>query len=255
MIGRILIGAAGAAAILVGGGMAAGGAFGIAVAGDRVDSRTVDLRSETAAIVSPAAEIDLDDEAAVVLGDDLQVRLTADSAGGRDVFLGVARTADVERWLGTTARDEVDDVRLSSTTYIREGAGAPAALAVPPGDAGIWAAQTQGDGPLSLDWPLEGGRWSIVLANADGSPGVRADASIGGRVPGWVAPIGWAALVAGVLAALGGIAVLVAAILRRERPAAPGGPGMPAGPAGPTPPAGPGPGAGPAPEPTLPVLA
>jgi hypothetical protein len=42
----------------------------------------------------------------------------------------------------------------------------------------IWAASTQG-ARQTLTWDVDDGDWSIVVMNADGSPGVQADISAG----------------------------------------------------------------------------
>ena len=74
----------------------------------------------------------------------------------------------------------------------------------------LWAARSVGDGTQTLSWLPQSGRWRIVVMNADGSAGVRADVAIGARFPQllW---IGIGAIVGGVLLlALGGVAIRAA---------------------------------------------
>ena len=57
----------------------------------------------------------------------------------------------------------------------------------------IWAASTQGSGSQTLDLGLEDGDWSVIVMNADGSPGVQVDVSAGAKVP-YLTAIGWGLL-------------------------------------------------------------
>ena len=43
-----------------------------------------------------------------------------------------------------------------------------------PAEQDIWAAPPHGDGRQTLTWDVEDGDWSVVVMNADGSPGVHA---------------------------------------------------------------------------------
>jgi hypothetical protein len=55
----------------------------------------------------------------------------------------------------------------------------------------------------TLTWPVEAGEWAVVVMNADGSPGVRTDMSIGAKL-GIVLWIAIALLVAGGFLVVGG---------------------------------------------------
>src|SRR4051794_1435856 len=132
------------------------------------------------------------------------------SASARQpVFVGVARTHDVERYLRGVAHSEVDDVELGpfTATYAMH-AGTRAPGPPPPGGPGppprpppppppappppppprrppatqhIWAAQAQGAGRQALTWNVQRGDWSIVVMNADGSRSVTAAVSAGAK--------------------------------------------------------------------------
>jgi hypothetical protein len=106
------------------------------------------------------------------------VRLRAESTDGKPVFIGIARTSDVSEYLRGTAHELVTDVDYSpfhADYRKRPGAGIPAA----PGGQHIWAASAQGEGKQALTWDVEDGNWSVVVMNADGSPGVHAGVSAG----------------------------------------------------------------------------
>lgn len=143
-----------------------------------------------------------------------KVRLHARSS--KPVFLGIARTADVDAYLAGTTHAVAKDVDLDpfAVTYVtHQGTGTLA----PPGSRAFWAASVVGTGDTSLTWKPRSGTWSFVVMNQDASPGVSADVTAGVRVA-WLL---WAAI--GV--AIGGAVLLVvAATMLRRALRRPGGP-------------------------------
>jgi len=129
-----------------------------------------------------------------------RLRISADGAG--PLFVGIARTADVDSLLAGVARDRVTDVDSDPFRPTYERVAGTAAAAAPT-DAKIWAASSSGAGEQSFVWTPAEGNWTIVVMNADGAPGVVADVEAGVKV----FHLGW--LAAGLLAA-GGVLVLVA---------------------------------------------
>jgi hypothetical protein len=137
-----------------------------------------------------------------------KVRLKAESRAGKPVFVGIARTSAVTRYLHDTAHATVTDVSYSpfKADYRTQTAGGRPA---PPGDQRFWVASAQGAGQQTLKWDVEHGSWSIVVMNADGSRGVDAGVSAGANVP--ILPaIAWGALGGGLvlLVAAGGLVAL-----------------------------------------------
>jgi hypothetical protein len=171
------------------------------------------LRSSTPALVSDNLDMDLGGAVSVdgdVFG---EVRLQADPASGRPLFVGIARTADVEQLLDGVARTVVTDFDDDpAAAEQHDVAGARHAAA--PADADIWVASSEGRGRQTLDWHVEDGDWSVVAMNADGSAGVTAEVAAGVSVP-WIDEAGWGAL--GAAAALYALALaLLAGGLRRR---------------------------------------
>jgi len=108
--------------------------------------------------------------------------LRAAGSADQEVFLGVARAADVTAWLGDTSRTELTGVRgdLDAPSFrTRRTAGGPAA---DPRAADIWLATATGRGAATLTWPrssgaaVEGG--VVALAATDGSAAAPATVSI-----------------------------------------------------------------------------
>jgi hypothetical protein len=112
----------------------------------------------------------------------VRLRLTATSTvAAKPLFIAIARTEDVDRYLAHVEHDELRDVEsdASSIDYRRLGAGAPPAL---PATQSIWRAHTTGTGTQTITWPVEQGHWSAVVMNADGSRNVSVDAQLAARV-------------------------------------------------------------------------
>ena len=135
-----------------------------------------------------------------VLGD---VRLQA--ADG-DVFVGIGPTRDVDAYLEGVEHHVLTDINYDPfrPRYEQRAGAAPA---TPPGEQDFWVASASGTGEQTMTWEPEGGNWSAVVMNADGSPGISADVSVGAEANFliWLA-IG--VLVAGAILLLGGASLI-----------------------------------------------
>jgi hypothetical protein len=121
------------------------------------------------------------------------VRLETMAKGGKPLFVGVARTGDVERYLGGSAHSVVSDIDYAPfrARYDQvQGARPPG----PPAKQHIWAAR----GEHALSWNVRSGDWSVVVMNADGSRNVAASVSAGAKVP-YIAEIAYVTLGLGLL--------------------------------------------------------
>jgi hypothetical protein len=126
-----------------------------------------------------------------------KIRLKVKPSTGKPVFVGIAPTREVERYLSASAHDQLTDVsyapfRSSSDYY--PGGRRPAA----PAAQHFWVASAHGEGDQTLTWSVRRGDWSIVLMNADGSRGVDAGVSAGARLP-FLAAVGWGSVGGGLL--------------------------------------------------------
>lgn len=137
------------------------------------------------------------------------------SVNGKPLFVGIGPSSAVGDYLGNVAHDEIRDLdlhgwkgHLTLDYQRRAGSERPG----PPGAQSFWSARAAGT-TLSLTWPVQEGTWSIVVMNADGSPGVAADLRLGVKVNflGWVA----LGLLAGGAVLLGGGALMMVFGLRR----------------------------------------
>ena len=137
----------------------------------------------------------------------VELRITATGTdAAKPLFVGIARSDDADAYLAGVAHDELRNIRFDpfGIDYRRVGAGAPSTL---PGHRAIWRAHAEGTGTQTISWPVEKGRWSAVVMNADGSRPVSVDAQVAARV----SQVWWlvAALFVLGVAALGGGGALV----------------------------------------------
>lgn len=152
-----------------------------------------------------------------------EVRMRGVASGSADLFMGIAPADAVEGYLAGVAHDEitewacdVDDITVVEYTG-REGTASPSA----PGTELFWVASTSGRGEQTLDWKIESGEWAVVIMNADSSSGVLADVRLGALAPSLLEPLAWASFAVGLIALIGGGALLYAQFRRRGRDATP----------------------------------
>ncbi len=186
---------------LAGGGvLAVAGDDGTIGSGDRHDVST-----NTSALVTGTAKLDAVDDLESALGEaKLGVTVTTkDDAPPK--FVGIGRAADVDRYLAGVDIERVTDVHTDDYDLEtkREG-GTRSATA--PGEQSFWVAQDTGR-RADIDWKVRDGSYKVVVMNADGSRGVKAD----GHVEAGLAYLSTAALTAlllGLMSLGGGIALI-----------------------------------------------
>jgi hypothetical protein len=132
---------------------------------------------------------------------DARLRLRASSPDGSPIFVGIAPTADVERYLARSAHAEVTNAHVLRFSYDSVRRGGDAQPRVPTAET-FWEASASGWGTQAVTWKPHGGRWSAVVMNADGSPQVIADVSVGAKSAA-VLPIGLVLLALGLLGLAG----------------------------------------------------
>jgi hypothetical protein len=178
--------------------------------------------TDTAAIATENLDVNIDAPDVLVDPDRYgTVRLKVTPNADAPVFVGIARTRDVAAYLDQTRHALVED--LSFTPFsVRYRTHAGDQRSAPPTAQRFWAASAHGTGTQTLTWDVRDGSWSVVVMNADGSPGVDAKVSAGARVP-LLAGIGWGAIGGGVvlLIVAGGLLVLGVRTPRRRAGAPP----------------------------------
>jgi hypothetical protein len=136
------------------------------------------------------------------------VRITAESVNpGKDIFVGIAPRLDVDRYLSGANYSELRDVEFRPfRTEYREVQGTTP-LSDPAGQT-FWVASAVGSGERNLDWKIAAGDWSVVVMNADASPGVSTDLQAGFRSE-LFGPIAAGLLAAGAILLVLGVPLLI----------------------------------------------
>jgi hypothetical protein len=194
-----------------------------------VTSPIFHLSSDTAAITAENLTITDADAWARSLGDVGGLRVTATSPTGRPIFVGIASQTAVDEWLAGKAHDELTGLTDGTARYNRAG-GTLRAVSDPASQT-FWLATAAGTAPAPLQWSLADGSYAVVVVNADGSPGVKADVRGAAQVP-HLAGLGGTMLGVGIALVLLAIGLIVfggTGLGRRHGTPPPSGPG-PVGP-------------------------
>lgn len=224
--GRILLVAFGVIAALVACAVLAGGGLMIWLDQAKRDSSgyistpTEHFVTRSYALASDPFDVDVENADWIAHEDVVgKLRLEAESADSDvRIFLGVARTGDVERYLAGVASDDVVDVGAgrSAPTYEHHPGGPPTTV---PAAQPFWVASASGARRQVVTWKVESGSWTIVAMNADASPGVSVRFRAGARLGflGWLGP---AFLIGGGLLLAAGATMIVFGV-RQSTGAAP----------------------------------
>lgn len=155
------------------------------------------------AVQSESAQIRMDSVVRALPGRLLgTMKATAHPTTAGGVFVGVARTADVDRYLGGVAHSTMLDLMdrdygpMMSMSSFADG-GSPA---MAPTDATFWEASASGPGEQTITWHPRNGTWTLVVMNGEGTTPVAADVTVGAEVP--------ALDTAGTILLIGGLVVL-----------------------------------------------
>jgi hypothetical protein len=218
--GRIALFTTGSLAAMLAAGLLAGAVWMFNANNDSVGyvvTGTHPVATDTYAFASQDLDVNADFDWLYDRGPKLRVR----GESGKPLFIGIARSDEVERYLAGVAHEQVTDLDLEPlalTTERQQGTADPAA----PASQTFWAASAQGAGLQTLEWDGGYGQWSVVVMNADASPGVDADVSFGAHIP-HLTWIGIGGAIGGGLLAIAAAGLLyLGARLTPRRPLAPG---------------------------------
>ncbi len=142
------------------------------------------------------------------------VRLRTAASPGQSVFVGIAPTTSVDRYLSGVAHTHVTSLSYGPFTTEEQPIGGTRAPP-PPSTGRFWVASVSGPGSRTLVWPVQPGKWSAVVMNADASRGVAVGVDVGVET-GILLPVGIGIGVVGLLA-LAGCALCLFFGIRRTR--------------------------------------
>lgn len=139
---------------------------------------------------------------------DVRLRVAA-ADDGRETFVGIARDEDIDRYLSGVAHARVAEL-VDGKVPLYEIEGGDNSVPAPV-EQDFWAATASGAGTQELEWRATDGNWSIVLMNADGSPGVSAAVNAGLKVAS-LGRLTVALVIVGVAMAAASAALIVAGV-------------------------------------------
>jgi hypothetical protein len=175
------------------------------------------IDTATHALVSEPVELENDAPFTSDFGD-VTVRLSARPNDEGPVFLGIGPAGEVDAYLRGVAIDVVEDWRydFGDDDAIEKRRVDGTAEPDPPTEQDFWTVQASGPGEQRIEWELRSGTYRLVVMRADGSRPVDVVARWGIEIP-WIFPLGIGLLVAGVVALLVGILLLVLGIRTKTR--------------------------------------
>jgi hypothetical protein len=139
-----------------------------------------------------------------------KIRIRVTPEGAAPLFVGIARSTDVDRYLAGVSHTLISDFFDEKAKLV--GRSRPRST---PGTQHFWAASSTGPGTRSLLWRPKKGTWTVVVMNADARPGIGVRADLGARIPAalWLA-VGL--LAAGAVFITGGVLLIVGAVRDRH---------------------------------------
>jgi len=161
-----------------------------------INSKPVGLKTETYAITTPPAEVEIEIPGPIDVGAVATLRISAENRNlEKGVFVGLAEVADLDGYLSDVAYDEIVELEAEPFEVTLETHPGVAAPQTPAAQA-FWTASTHGIGPQTLTWDVESGDYAVVLMNEDASSGVEVETVVGTRVP-VIRPVGTSLLIGG----------------------------------------------------------
>lgn len=154
----------------------------------------------------------------------LATTLEIEAGGQEPLFIGVGPTPEVAEYLSGVEADRV--VQMNWPGGVRTepipGTRTPEA----PAEQDFWEASDSGTGPLSIEWTVTGGDWTIVVMNADGSADVEVTGSVTVTLP-ILGPVSIIVLVVGIAMILAGTLLIISGAKMPKTPAAAAGQPVP----------------------------
>jgi hypothetical protein len=181
-----------------------------------LSTSTESLTTPTAALTS--AKVDINVGGVGWFADHLgTIRITATSTNGKPIFIGIAPQTAVLGWLGSTGIDQIKNLQFEPfEVTLNRSPGSVTALSAPSSQT-FWVARGTGSTTQTLNWKVTSGNWAVVVANADGSPGVAVAARLGAKFS-WLGALSIGLIIAGVVLFIIAVVIIILILRRRRRP-------------------------------------
>jgi len=142
----------------------------------------------------------------------VRIRVAAERPDGGAVFIGIGPTGDVDEYLRGTAYELITEVEFEPLRF--EGVDSPGTRpAGSPTERTFWSANATGVGRQELNWPVARGEHTLVIMNAEGTPGVAVEADVGVKLP-YLRGFGIGLMAFGVVLLIAGISMVVLPLRR-----------------------------------------
>ncbi|MBG6190912.1 hypothetical protein IWX64_001866 [Arthrobacter sp. CAN_A212] len=198
---------------LIGVSLAAGGLAVAVLASDQRDdgyftSPTERYAVASHALVSPRLEAFGEGTAERLPFDvgTLRIRVTA-SDPSDEIFIGLAPQDAVDDYLEGVDRTVLRDVDFNPFRPVYRNISGSSTPGTPDSQE-FWAAAASGPGEQEITWNIAAGDWTVVVMNADASPGISADLQAGFRSE-LIQPAGTAILLIGLVTLAIGVPLVV----------------------------------------------
>ena len=114
-----------------------------------------------------------------------EVRIRATSETAHPIFVGIAPSDAVDRYLQGVPHTVLRDLGGANRSVTVDGSDRPAA----PTTTSIWVAHVSGTGQQDLTWNVRSGDWTVVVMNVDRAAGLSIRADVGATIPAlpWIA--------------------------------------------------------------------
>ena len=98
----------------------------------------------------------------------------------RPIFVGIGPAQQVDTFLAKLEREIMPRLDVTKSTLVGDPKRRPSVL---PTAKKFWVASSHGSGTQTLFWSPQEGGWRVVVMNANGSPEVSAEVTVGARFP------------------------------------------------------------------------
>lgn len=110
-----------------------------------------------------------------------RIKISARRNDGREIFVAIAPAAEVERFVGRGSSEFVSELKFDPLRYDRATRNGTAEL--PAGQSANFVASGAGPGVQEAVAEVREGAWEGLVMNADGSPNVDVQLSVGVKYP------------------------------------------------------------------------
>ena len=110
--------------------------------------------------------------------------------------------------------DQIQDLQFEPFSVTSKRIPGDVAALKPPGGQSFWTVRGSGTTTQILNWKVTSGALALVVANADGTPGVAVAARFGAKFS-WLGPLSLTVIIVGVVLFI--VAVVIVILLLRSR--------------------------------------